>query len=279
MLKHWIVYALALLLVSPLAVADTELRPVTHEDVWLMKRLGSPEVSPDGRLAVVSVTEPSYEKDGAVTNLWLITVDGSEPPRQLTAAKSGESGVNWRPDGAKIAFSATRGDDEQSQIYIMDMRGPGEAVRITELSTGASNPRWSPDGEHIAFESRVWPDAVDDEANQERDKEEEERGINVSRYEIFPIRDWNRWRDEKQTRLLVMEARDGAEPKDLLVGSDLVSGPGYEGGLNAAWTPDGEALVFTATENLHEAAHSVVLRHSTAYAGDRWRRARADCGC
>ena len=261
MFKYLIVSVLALMLALPLAVADTELRPVTHEDVWLMKRLGSPVISPDGRHAVVSVTAPSYEEDGTVTNLWLITVDGSEPPRQLTAAKSGESGVDWRPDGAKIAFSATRGDDEQSQIYIMDMRGPGEAVRITELSTGASNPRWSPDGEHIAFESRVWPDAVDDEANQERTKEEEERGINVSRYEVFPIRDWNRWRDEKQTRLFVQEARADAEPKDLLVGSDLVSGPGFEGGLQAVWTPDGEALVFTATENLHQAAHSVVLRH------------------
>ncbi len=261
MLKHCFVYALALLLVSPLALADTELRAVSHEDVWLMKRLGSPAVSPDGRHAVVPVTEPSYEEDGAVTNLWLITIDGSEPPRQLTAARSGESGVDWHPEGAKIAFSATREDDEQSQIYIMDMRGPGEAIRITDLSTGASNPVWSPDGETIAFESRVWPDAADDEANQERSKEEEERGINVSRYEGFPIRDWNRWRDEKQTRLFVQEARAGAEPSDLLFGTELVSGPGYDGGLQAAWTPDGEALVVSATENLHEAAFATTRRH------------------
>lgn len=261
MFKHSIVFALGLLLVSPLTLADTELRPVTHEDVWLMKRLGSPAISPDGRHAVVPVTKPSYEEDGAVTNLWLVTVDGSEPPRQLTAPRSAESDVDWRPDGAKIAFSAKREDDEQSQIYIMDMQGPGEAIRITDLSTGAAKPRWSPNGEMIAFESRVWPDAADDEANKERSKEEEERGISVSRYETFPVRDWNRWRDEKQTRLFVQEARADAEPTDLLVGSELVSGPGYEGGLHAAWTPDGEALVFSATENLHVAAHSVVLRH------------------
>ncbi|QOC22774.1 S9 family peptidase [Wenzhouxiangella sp. AB-CW3] len=261
MFKHWIVSALAVLLVSPLALADTELRPVTHEDVWLMKRLGSPTVSPDGQYAVVPVTEPSYEEDGTVTNLWLITVDGSEPPRQLTAAKSGESGVHWRPDGAKIAFSATREDDEAAQIYIMNMRAPGEAMRITDLSTGASNPRWSPDGETIAFESRVWPDAADDEANKERTQEEEDSGINVSRYEGFPIRDWNRWRDEKQTRLFVQEARAGAQPTDLLVGTELASSPGYDGGLQAVWTPDGDGLVFSATENLHEAAFATTRRH------------------
>lgn len=261
MIKYPVFAILGLLLAPQLILAETPLRAVTHEDVWLMQRLGSPVVSPDGRQAVISLTQPSYERDGDVTNLWLVNTDGSSQPRQLTAHKGGESGVDWRPDGAKIAFSARRDGDEQPQIYLMDMRGPGEAIRITDLSTGASNPRWSPDGKRIAFESQVYPDAADDEANKARKKEIEDSGINVSRYEIFPIRDWNRWRDEKQRRLFVQEAREGAEPKDLLVGTDLVSGPGFEGGLQAAWTPEGDALVFSATENLHQAAHSVVLRH------------------
>ncbi|MFO7762409.1 MAG: hypothetical protein R6V61_01600 [Wenzhouxiangellaceae bacterium] len=260
----------SLFLAAPVAAQDGELRPVTHEEVWLMKRLGSPVVGPDGQHAVVSVTEPSYEADDDVSDLWLITIDGSEPPRRLTATASGESGVDWRPDGGAIAFSAKRGedDDAQAQIFVMDMTGPGEAVQITDLSTGASNPRWSPDGERIAFESRVWPDAADDEANAERDKREEEDGIDVSQYEIFPIRQWNRWRDDKHTRLFVQAAEAGAEPVDLLYGTDLVSQPGYAGvpslggdSLHATWTPDGEALVFSATENLHQAAHSIVRHH------------------
>lgn len=278
MFKGSMLSALLALFLVPLAAA--ELRPVTHEDVWLMKRLGSPVVSPDGKLAVVPVTEPSYEKDGEATNLWLITLDGSAPPRQLTAARTGESGVDWRPDGAMIAFSARREGDDQAQIHIMDMTGPGEAIRITSLSTGASNPKWSPDGERIAFESTVWPEAADDEANKERSRQEEDSGINVSAYDVFPIRDWNRWRDEKQKRLFVQNARAGAEPVDLLFGTGLVAGPGYEGGLQAAWTPDGQALVFTATENLHEAAHTVVRRHiyRVPAAGGEPQRVAGDAG-
>jgi len=255
---------------APVAAQDGDLRPMTHEAVWLMKRLGSPVVGPGGRQAVVSVTEPSYEKDGDVSDLWLIAVDGSAPPRRLTATPGGESGVDWRPDGGAIAFSAKRGagEDAQAQIFVMDMTGPGEAVQITDLSTGAANPRWSPDGERIAFESRVWPDAADDAANAERDKQEEEDSMNVSRYEIFPIRQWNRWLDKKHTRLFVQAAEAGAEPVDLLFGTELVAQPGYAGvpslggeSLQATWTPDGEALVFTATENLDGAAHSVVHHH------------------
>jgi len=254
---------LLLALAAPLLAQDGELRPVTHEEVWLMKRLDSPVVSPDGRHAVVSVTEPSYEEDGDVSDLWLITVDGSAEPRRLTATPGGESGVAWKPDGSAIAFSAKRGTDEdaQAQIHVLPMDGPGEAVAITDLSTGASNPVWSPDGSMIAFESSVWPDAEGDEANKERTKAEEDDGINVSRYEIFPIRSWDSWISPKQTHLFVQSAEAGAEATNLLFGTELVSQPGYSGGLDAAWTPDGDALVFTATDHLDEAAHSVVHQH------------------
>ncbi|WP_376694130.1 S9 family peptidase [Wenzhouxiangella sp. EGI_FJ10409] len=263
MFKSLLAGALTLLLATPLAAQDTDLQAITHEDVWLMKRLGAPVVSPDGRHAVVSVTEPSYEDDEEVSDLWLITVDGSEPPRRLTTTPSAESGVDWRPDGGAIAFSAKRSDEEdaQAQIFVMDMTGPGEARRITEFSTGAANPKWSPDGERIAFESSVWPDAEGSEANAERKKAEDEDGINVSRYEHFPVRDWDKWRDNKQKRLFVQQAERGAEPADPMFDTGLVSGPGYEGGLDAAWTPGGDALVITATANLHQAAHSIVRRH------------------
>jgi len=258
---------IAFCLVLPMSVslADDELRPVTHEEVWLMKRIGGPVISPDGRLAVISVTEPAYEVEETISDLWLIALDGSSEPRRLTSTPGGESGAAWSPDGTRLAFSAARIEDEPAQIYVLTMDGPGEAEQLTTLSTGASNPKWSPDGSMIAFESRVYPGAVDDAANQAEQEARDERGINVSRYEIFPIRQWDRWRDDLQTRLFIQSARAGSEAKDLMVESELVASPGYSGvpslsgdSLHAAWTPDGNALIVSATENLHEAAHSVV---------------------
>ena len=255
---------------SYLSAEDAGLRPVTHEEVWLMNRLGAPAVSPDGQYAVISVTEPSYADDENISDVWLVRLDGSTPPRRLTSTAAGESGFDWSPDGRQLAFSAVRGDaeDAKAQIYILPMDGPGEAVQITDLSTGASNPKWSPNGEMIAFESQVFPSAADDEANQAEQTARDEMGINVSLYEVFPIRQWDRWRDDLQTRLFVQDARPGAVARDLMVGSDLVAGSGFSGvpslssdSLHATWTPEGDALVISATENLNDAAHSNVRFH------------------
>ena len=264
-----LLFAVCLLLpLPPLVAQDEELRPVTHEEVWLMNRLGSPVVSPDGRQAVISVTEPSYEDDGTVSDLWLIDIEGDVPPRRLTTTPGGESGAAWSPDGAQLAFSAARTDDEPAQVFVLPMDGPGEAEQITAMSTGAANPVWSPDGSLIAFESAVYPGTVDDAANLAEHESREERGINVSRYEIFPIRQWDRWRDDLQTRLFIQSPRAGVEAKDLMVESELVASAGFSGvpslsgdSLHAVWAPDGNALIISATQNLHEAAHSVVRYH------------------
>src|SRR5690242_19590451 len=80
-------------------------RPITHEDVWLMKRVGAPAVSPDGKWAVTSVMEPSYESGKSVSDLWLVSLDGSTPPRRLTNTLGPESGAVFSLDSKRLAFA------------------------------------------------------------------------------------------------------------------------------------------------------------------------------
>src|SRR6266436_2337226 len=139
----------AIWLTSPLRAQQRH--TITHEDVYLMKRVASPAISPDGRWIVFSVTEPSYTEGEQVSDLWLVPSDGSAEPRRLTTTRGGESGVDWSPDSRRIAFSARREVDDASQIYLLDLSGGGEAQRVTSISTGASSPRWRPDGKAILF--------------------------------------------------------------------------------------------------------------------------------
>src|SRR5260370_31471106 len=129
----------AALLCAPLAAQQRH--PITHEDIFLMKRVSSPVISPDGRSIVFNVTEPSYAEADQVSDLWLVPSDGTAEPRRLTNTKSGESGVAWSPDSRRIAFSAKREGDDVAQIYVLDLATGGEGPRVANISPRARQPQ------------------------------------------------------------------------------------------------------------------------------------------
>jgi dipeptidyl aminopeptidase/acylaminoacyl peptidase len=249
--------------VAPAARAvEPAKRAITHEDLWLMKRVGPPAVSPNGKWVIVSVAAPAYDAKDQATDLWLVSTDGSAAPRQITHTKTPESGADWSPEGTRIAFSAKRDGDDAAQIYVLNLAG-GEAERITSLSTGARGPLWSPDGKQLLFISEVYPGAADDDANKKAAKALKDRKYNVRAYDGFPIKYWDRWLDEKKAHLFVQEAKAGAKPRDLLAGTKLAALPGFGGkeaetgeNLPAAWTPDGKGVVLVARTTRDRAAYA-----------------------
>ncbi len=187
-----------------------------------MKRVTSPAVSPDGKWAVVSVTEPSYEQSKTVSDLWIVPLDGSHPARRLTQTAGGEGGAVFSPDSRRLAFTAKREGDDSAQVYVLSLEG-GEAVRLTAISTGASSPKWRPDGKAILFQSCVWPDAADDEQKPLQDGRSEGAKYNARVYEGFPFRYWDRWLDELKPHVFVQTLEEGAKPRDLLAGTKLAA--------------------------------------------------------
>jgi dipeptidyl aminopeptidase/acylaminoacyl peptidase len=255
---------LVLLAASPAATSAQAGQPITHEALWQMKRLGSPVLSPDGRWAVLAVTEPAYDSQKQVVDLWIAAVDGSQAPRRLTFSRGAESGPEWSPDGRRLAFSARREGDEVPQLYVMDVAGGGEAVRLTTLSTGGASPRWSPDGRTILFSSGLHPaEVAGDSAQVVAAAERRDRRYRARVYDSFPIRNFDRWLDDRQPRLFTIAAEPGAQPVDLIGGSALVAEPGFGSSpdMQAVWTPDGSAIVFVATTTRHQAAFADVPAH------------------
>ncbi|WP_396626420.1 S9 family peptidase [Luteitalea sp.] len=231
-----------------------------------MPRVGVPAISPDGTRAVVAVLEPAYDDKQQASDLWIVPTDGSAPPRRLTSTPGGENGVAWSQDGTRVAFSARRGDDEAPQIYVIDVVHGGEAQRVTQVSTGARAPRWRPDGTAILFTSDVYPGARTDAENKAAAAERKARPYTARVYDSFPVRDFDRWLDDRHASLLLQPLTPGAPARDLLAGSALVTGPGFSGqvgsgaeNIAAAWVPDGSGVVFAASVNRAEAARAEVV--------------------
>ena len=133
---------------GPIAAGDAELRRLTgaerldHDATW----------SPDGEWIVfISRDENDY------TRLWKVSTRGGES-QQLTRGEEAffDWYPHWSPDGKRIAFASTRGDE--AHIWTIAADG-GEPTRITAQGLGlpitSCAPSWSPDGRSIAYTARV----------------------------------------------------------------------------------------------------------------------------
>ena len=250
---------LVLVFIFPFSLFAQVKKTITHEDMWLMKRVGTPAISANGKWVVFSVVEPAYDEKDQSTDLWLVPADGSTKARKITTTKTGESGYTWSPDNKTIAFVAKREGDEVAQVYSINIEDGGESQRITNLSTGAAAPKWSPDGTMLLFTSQVYPGAFTDSANKKIAEEKKKQKYKARVYTTFPIRDWDHWIDEKQPHLFVQKVDSAASARDLFTSVDMINKEGFKVTGNACWSPDGQQIIFTAVTDLNASAYKDVV--------------------
>jgi dipeptidyl aminopeptidase/acylaminoacyl peptidase len=250
---YFITIALA---ISSLLLAQTK-KPMSHEDMWHMKRVGAPVLTPDGKNVIFTVQEASYNEKEQSSDLWLVPTDKSESPRKLTGLKGSESSYAVSPDGKYIAFTSKRDADEEVQIYLLPMRG-GEAQRLTSLSSGASNPKWSPDSKKILFSSNVYHLCYTDSLQMAKVKEKKDQKAKVRVYESFPIRNFDRWLDEKQSHLFVQHI-DSSRATNIMSNVTISKEVGFGLG-SASWT-NNDDILFSATTEGNTAAYQDPRSH------------------
>ena len=135
-----------------------ETRRFTVEDLLKVRRVGDPQVSPNGKRIAFTIGDVNYDLNKVITQIYVMQIDGSGL-KQLTNGAASSTTPRWSPEGKRIAF-VTGG-----QVWTMEDDGDNKD-KVTKISTSAAAPFWSPDGNWIAFTSEVYPDCTDDDCNK-----------------------------------------------------------------------------------------------------------------
>lgn len=127
-------------------------RLIRPEDIYRMKSVSNPRISPDGNWVMYQLSQADSVKDRFESKLYMISINGAETI-QLTDEKSAAA-PDWSPDNKYISFlSKGKAENSPSQIYLMNRRG-GEPMQLTNVKGDIARYTWFPDGSKILVEMR-----------------------------------------------------------------------------------------------------------------------------
>ncbi|WP_103027761.1 S9 family peptidase [Salinibacter altiplanensis] len=229
--------AALLALIVPL-LAHGQAPSFSRMDVFDLEWVASPQVSPDGNRIVYQRRGMDVMEDRRTSALWLVSADGTGHTK-LTNRTADESSPRWSPDGSKIAFTSS-GDDHGTEIYVHWVE-ENKTARLTQLENAPSGLSWSPDGTHLAFSAHVSaPEptlASPPEAPEGADWAEPPRVETRLNHEANGVGVL----DYGYDHLFVVRA-DGGRARQVTSGD-------YHHSSRPVWTPDGEALIYSANRH------------------------------
>ena len=225
--------------------------------------------SPDGTRIAFSVTSTTAERIGDLAGIHVLDVrtGASTQLTQCVSPCSLQEGVDWSPDGTRIAYDEAVNGHCSSEwnfagscaIYAIDLDGSNRTKLPTGSLTDPVRPSWSPDGTHIAFSAREAQDwfvhtmAVDGSDLRQLSTELPSASPGPPAWSptgsqvAFTVVDWS---GESQPCELWTAAPDGADRARIYQGCEP-GGPliGF-GSVGPEWSPDGTRIAFYNGEGL-----------------------------
>ncbi len=225
------------LLLFPFVISSQTKHPLTVEDLWAMKRVGTFDLSPDGKTIAFSVTTYDMDANKGNSDIYLVDADGSDL-RVFKNSDKNESEPKFSRDGKKIAFI------RDGQIWTSDLAGMNEE-QLTDISTKASGIVWSQDGTKMLFVSSVYPDCINDDCDKQTEKAKEDSKVKAKIFSHLMFRHWNEWRNGKWSHLFLLDVNT-KKYDDLFLQKYIDVPPIALGSDNDyCFSPDGKQITFT----------------------------------
>jgi dipeptidyl aminopeptidase/acylaminoacyl peptidase len=243
----WVAFALAGPLIpsrqtpaTPAAgaqVAAASPRNLAVDDLFQLKDVADPQISPEGSWVAYTVATRDLKEDKTATQIWMVSTSGGEavPMTQKTASSSHP---RWSPDGKYLAFLSAR-DEGKSQVWTLNRNG-GEAQQVTETIQDVDDFEWSPVGDKLVL---VLRDPSPEEISGAKEKEsgvEKKKPKTPAPQVIDRLqfkRDEEGYLDRRRTHLYVFDT--GARKITQITSGD------YDD-TEPAWSPDSRFVAFVS---------------------------------
>jgi dipeptidyl aminopeptidase/acylaminoacyl peptidase len=229
-----------LLCLIPIVISSQTKHPLTVEDLWAMKRVGSFDLSADGKTIAFSVTTYDMDVNKGNSDIYLVDADGSHL-RVFKNSDENKSEPKFTPDGKSITFV------QDGQIWItynlfeeLSLIGP-----LTDIPTDASGIIWSSDGTKILFKSLVYPECKTQNCSEMKEKAKEDSQVKAQIFSHLMFRHWNEWRNGKWSHLFLQDVKT-KKHKDLFLQKYVDVPPIALGSDNDyCFSPDGKQIALT----------------------------------
>jgi dipeptidyl aminopeptidase/acylaminoacyl peptidase len=118
-----------------------------EQQVWIVTLGSAPRLIGEGNQPAVSPANGrvAFVRKGQV---WSAPLDGHDKAEQLIHARGQNGGLEWSPDGARLAFVSSRGNHSFVGVY----DAAAKTVHYLDPSVDHDDaPVWSPDSRRMAF--------------------------------------------------------------------------------------------------------------------------------
>lgn len=218
-------------------VISTAPHTITLDDLFRFQDVSDPQVSPDGQWIAYTVSTVDTTADKRITDLWMVSWDGSQDIRLTYGVDASSSTPRWSPDGKYLAFLADRpGKAKGTQVWMLDRRG-GEARQFTDVKDQhLSAYAWSPDSKKLLLTLKADDEPQKDEKQDQKEKEKP-KPIVLDRYHFK--QDVEGYLNSSHHELLYLWDVESHKLEKLTTDTNFEE-------ANAVWSPDGSQIAYVS---------------------------------